>query len=185
MDSFEFNKIAGAVLSALLIAFGSGTLADILMPSHGHGDHHAGYKLPVTAAVSSGAKGGAAAPAFSADVVLDLLKTASVDGGRNVFNQCRACHTPDKGGKPGTGPNLWGIVGREAAASTDFPRYSPALKGMKSKWDYKPLVEYLYDPKKMLPGNQMAFAGIKNTQQLADLVSYLRTLSDSPPALPN
>lgn len=185
MDSWEFNKIAGAVLAAALLAFGMGTFADIFASSHGKGAHHAGYKLPVTAALDTGAKGGAAPAAFNPDAVVEMLKTASVEGGQSVFAQCKACHTPDKGGKSGTGPNLWNIVGRDFAASPDFPRYSAALKAAKGKWDYKTLIEYLHDPKRSIPGNQMAFAGIKNSQQLADLVVYLRSLSDAPPPLPN
>lgn len=186
MDSFEFNKIAGGVLAAMLLAFGSGTLADIVMSGHGHDDKHVGYKLPVTAAVDSGAKGGGtAAPAFSADAVVALLKTASPESGQAVFRQCTACHTADKGGKAGTGPNLWGKLGKEIASSPDFPRYSPAMKNAKGKWDYKNMIEYLHDPKRAIPGNQMAFAGVKNPQQLADLVAYLRSLSDQPAPMPN
>jgi cytochrome c len=187
MDSWEFNKIAGAVLTALLIAFGSGTFAAILASSahDEHGEKKVGYKLPVTAAVDTGGKGVPAAPEFNADQVIDLLKTASADSGRSVFNQCRACHVTEKGAKPTTGPDLWGIIGRDVASSPDFPRYSQAMKGQTGKWDYKHLIEYLRDPKKMVPGNLMAFAGVKNTQQLADLVAYLRTLSDQPAPLPN
>lgn len=186
MDSWEFNKIAGAVLAAMMVAFGSGTFAGIFASGHDHADAHPGYKLPVTASANTGAKSGtAAAPAFSADAVIEQVKTASSEGGQSVFNQCRACHSVDKGGKPGTGPNLWGIIGRDVGKSADFPRYSAAFKASTGKWDYKHLIEYLHDPKKAIPGNQMAFAGIKSPQQLADLVAYLRSLSDSPAPLPN
>lgn len=190
MDSWEFNKIAGAVLAALLLAFGSGTFADIFRPNpHGddHGQAHVGYKLPVTVAAAgkTEAPGGAAAAAFDPNAVMGMMKTASVESGQAVFGQCRSCHTPDKGGKPGTGPNLWGVVGRDIASSPDFPRYSAALKKAEGNWDYTQLIEYLHDPKRSVPGNQMSFAGVKKPQELADLMAYLRSLSDAPPPMPN
>jgi cytochrome c len=186
MDSFEFNKVAGAVLAALLLAFGGGTVADIIGGSGHGGDHHAkpGYVLPVTAS-----KGGAAPEAapveFSYAVIAPLMKTATAENGAEVFKRCTACHTPQKGGKPGTGPNLWGIVGRAVASSADFPRYSAAMKGHKGTWTIQDLAKYVHDPRGTIPGNQMAFAGVKSNEELADLLAYLNSLSDSPKPLPN
>lgn len=184
LDSWEFNKIAGGVLSALLVAFGTGTLADIM---HGHGGKAAkpGYVLPVTDGGGGAATAAAAPVAFSFATVAPLLKTGSADNGRAVFAACRSCHTVDKGGKALVGPNLWGVVGKQAATSEGFPRYSNALKGVKAAWTYDKLAAYLNDPRTAVPGNQMAFAGVKSTSDLADLLLYLRTLSDSPVALPN
>jgi cytochrome c len=186
MDTFEFNKIAGASLAALLLAFGGGTIADIFTGSGHGGDQHAkpGYVLPVTAS-KGGATPAAAPEAFSFAKVAPLLKTASAENGADVFKRCTACHTPQKGGKPGTGPNLWGIVGRDIASSPDFPRYSPAMKGHKGNWTLEELAKYVHDPRGTVPGNQMAFAGIKSNEELADLLAYLNTLSDSPKPLPN
>ena len=188
MDSFDFNKLAGGVLSALLLAFGSGTIGEMFGGGGhggGHGDDHGkpGYVLPVT----GGSGGGAAAKAdeaFNPATVLAALKTASAENGQDVFKRCTACHTPDKDGKPGTGPNLWGIVGRGVGTSATFPRYSAALKGKGGNWDFQMLASYLNDPKATIPGNQMAFAGVKTASELSDLLAYLRTLSDKPVALP-
>lgn len=184
MDSFYFNKISGAVLAALLVAFGSGTLASILK---GHGDYghgKPGYVLAVKDAPA--ASTGAAAPAaFSFETIAPLLKTASAEDGRGVFAACRACHSVDKGGKPGQGPNLYGVIGRDIASNPDFPRYSAALKGQKGPWTLQRIASFLHDPKGYIPGNQMAYAGVKSNPDLAALVLYLRSLSDSPVPLPN
>lgn len=187
MDSWFFNKIAGAVLSALLVAFGAGTVTDIFKGgSHADAGHEAkpGFALPVTGGGATTAA--AAAPAaFKFADVAPMLKTASAENGRAAFAPCRACHTVDKDGKALVGPNLWGIVGKEVASNAGFPRYSNALKGFKGAWSFDRIATYLNDPRSTVPGNQMAFAGIKNNADLADLLVYLRTLSDSPAPLPN
>lgn len=184
MDSWDFNKLAGAALSALLLAFGGGTLSEIVKGG-GHGDDHAkpGYELPKLAS-SAGGGGSAAAAEFKPAAVLAALKNASAENGQDVFKRCTACHTPDKDGKAGTGPNLWGIVGRPVASSASFPRYSAAMKGHGGNWTFESLASYLHDPKGAVPGNQMAFAGIKSNEELADILAYLRTLSDKPAPLP-
>lgn len=181
MDSWYFNKIAGAVLSAVLVAFGAGTLAEIV-----HGPHKAGkagYELPIKEIAP-----GAAAPAvaeFSFAEIAPLLKGASAEDGRGAFAPCRACHTTDKGGKSLVGPNLYGVVGRDIASNPDFPKYSAALKGQKGAWTFDKLAGYLHDPRVAVPGNQMAFAGVKSNPDLANLLAFLRSLSDSPVPLPN
>ncbi len=187
MDSWFFNKIAGAVLAALLVAFGSGTLSGIV-GGGGHGDanHKAkpGYALPVTTGAAT-TTAAAAPAAFKFSDIAPMLKTASAENGRAAFAPCRACHTVDKDGKALVGPNLYGVMGRDVASNAGFPRYSNALKGAKGSWTFEKMAAYLHDPRGAIPGNQMAFAGVKNNADLADLLVYLRTLSDSPQPLPN
>ena len=184
MDSWYFNKMAGAALAALLLAFGAGTLGDIVRG--GYGDSHAkpGYVLPVTGAPAGGAVA-AAAPTFKFADVAPLLKGASAESGQSVFAQCRSCHSVDKGGKTLQGPNLWGIVGHKVGTNASFPGYSPALKAKGGDWTFEALATYLNNPIGAIPGNRMGFGGIKNNGDLADLLAYLRTLADSPVAMPN
>ena len=185
MDSFEFNKIAGGVLAALLLAFGSGTVIEIFGGS-GHGDHDkVGYKLEVKAAAADGGAAKPAKAAFDPAKVVAQVAKADAGAGAGVFARCKSCHSIDKSGKSTpTGPNLWGIVGRKMGGSSTFTRYSSVFKGKDGKWDYKSLVGYLRDPRGFLPGNRMSFAGIKDEGQLASLIAYLRTLSDKPAPLP-
>ena len=111
-----------------------------------------------------------AAPAFAQDA----------DAGQRVFNQCRACHTVDKGGRNGVGPNLWGVVGRKAASIEGF-RYSTNMRTLAEgglTWNEERLTAYLTNPKSVVPQGSMAFAGLRNEQQLKDLLAYLAKQMD-------
>jgi cytochrome c len=179
MDGFEFNKIAGAVLSAMLVMAGGKTLLDIGFARHGH--EHPGWELPVTEAKSTPA--GQAEPAFDVASVLGTLPKASADAGADTFKKCLACHTPNKGDRNLVGPNLWGIVGRKVASVSGFA-YSEAMKSQGGEWTWDRLAKYLHKPAEAVPGNKMVFQGVPDSADLADLLAYLRKLSDSPPALP-
>lgn len=179
MDGFEFNKVAGAVLSALLVIFGGRTLVDIALREHP--PEKPGWALPITEPASA-APTKEAAP-FDAKQVLELIAKANADAGQDVFKRCTQCHTPQKGGPNLVGPNLWGVVGREVGKHAGFP-YSEAMKTHGGSWTWDQLANYVHDPKAAVPGNKMAFPGIKDNAQLADLLGYLRKLNDNPPALP-
>jgi cytochrome c len=112
-----------------------------------------------------------------------LLGKANADNGQDTFKKCLSCHTPQKDGRNGTGPNLWGIVGRRPGSHAGFP-YSEAMKNKGGEWNWEALATYLHDPRAALPGNKMAFPGIKDNAELADVLAYLGKLSDNPPPLP-
>lgn len=181
MDSWTLNKVAGAVLSALLVIFGSATVIDIW--KSGHASKTAGYTLPVAALASTGGATAAADNALALPKIAELMTKASVDAGQAAFKKCATCHTPDKGGKNGTGPNLWNVVGRKIAATDGF-NYSNAMKGKGGDWSWDDLVAYIAAPAAAIPGNKMAFAGVKDPTELAEVMVYLRTLADSPAAMP-
>lgn len=180
MNAFEFNKIAGAVLTALLCVFGGKTVLQIA-EGHQHLEK-AAYTLPLPKGGEAGG-GGAQAPKFDPAAVLALLPKASADAGQDTFKKCMACHTPDKGGPNKVGPNLYGIVGRDVGSHEGFA-YSAAMSSHGGKWTFEHLAAYLHSPREAVPGNKMAFAGIPDNRDLADLLAYLRTLSDSPAPLP-
>jgi cytochrome c len=180
MDAFEINKIIGAVLGALLLIVASKTALEI-----GYREHKPakpGWALPITEVSHSAAPEKAAAP-FDAKQVVALLPKASAENGKDLFKRCLQCHTPEKGGPNRVGPNLWGVVGRKSGTHAGFP-YSEAMKTHNADWSWQELATYLHDPKAAIPGNKMAFAGIKDNAELGDLIVYLRTLSDSPQPLP-
>jgi cytochrome c len=180
MDGFEFNKIAGAVLSALLVMASGSVLLDIARPRHA--PEKPGWALPVTEAKL---KDDHPEPAFDVASVLGALPKANADAGADTFKKCLACHTPDKGGRNLVGPNLWGIVGRKVASAPGFEaRYSDAMKGRGGEWTFERLAKYLHNPAQEVPGNKMVFAGVPDSSDLADLLAYIRKLSDNPAPLP-
>ena len=95
--------------------------------------------------------------------------------GAAVFKRCAVCHTNDKGGGDGLGPNLFGVVGRKAATRPGFA-YSAPLQKAGIIWTEANLTKWAAGPARMVPGTKMAFAGITSKKQQADVVAYLATL---------
>jgi cytochrome c len=178
MDSFELNKIIGAILGTCLVllitSFTAGAIFSPVMPEK------PGFEIAVKEAAEGGAKDAAAAPS---EPIEKLLQTASVEKGANAAKKCAACHTFEKGGPNRVGPNLFGIVERDRATQAGF-NYSAAMKGKGGKWSYDDLNKFISNPKGFVPGTAMGFAGIQKDSERADVIGYLRTLADSPVPLP-
>jgi cytochrome c len=97
--------------------------------------------------------------------------------GQRVFNQCRACHIIENNGRNGVGPNLYGVVGRRAASIEGF-RYSANMRTLGEGghvWTPDNLRAYLRNPKDVAPQGIMSFPGLRNDQQLSDIIAYLRS----------
>jgi cytochrome c len=178
MDGFELNKIAGAVLSAMLVIAAGSTVLDLTL--HKHRPEKAGWALPITKPEAKKAEPEAK---FDAAAVVAMLPKANADNGKAIFKKCLTCHTPNKGGRNLVGPNLWGIVGRPAAQAPGFS-YSDAMKKHGGTWTWDALATYLHSPAEAVPGNKMQFPGVKDNADLADLLAHLRTLADTPAPLP-
>jgi cytochrome c len=182
MDSFEFNKIAGAVLATALVVFGLHELAGIVY--HSPAPEKPGFAVEVPEAGESSGEAAAAEPAAPAESLGAMLAKADPAKGQAVFKACQACHDGTKDGPNKVGPNLWGVVGRMHASHPGF-EYSEAMKKLADKpWTYEALNEFLTAPNKAIPGTKMAFGGIKKATDRADLLAYLATLSDSPVPFP-
>jgi cytochrome c len=136
----------------------------------------------VTAEPKDAAKAPAEASAAPAGIAA-LMALANANAGGKQFKKCKACHTTNKGGKNRVGPNLWDVVGRAKAAQSGF-RFSDALKGKGGEWTYGDLDSYLTKPKDFVPGTKMSFAGLKKATDRANVILFLRSLSDSPKPLP-
>jgi cytochrome c len=180
MDSWEWNKIAGAVLATLMfvlvLKIAIGAIFEVPEPAK------PGYIVAGVPAES--ASGASSTPV--AEVLPDwgtVLPKASVADGQTVSGRCQQCHDLSKGGPNKIGPNLWGIVGRPRASHPGFD-YSSAMMANHDPWTYDKLFTYLKLPAAMVPGTKMTFAGITSEQDRINLIAYLRTLADSPVAIP-
>lgn len=183
MDSFEINKIAGAVLGGVLALLIISNVGDALVSPK-----HLEKPVYVVEGVETEGGGGGEAVAAAAETPQDppieqLLATASAENGQKQFAKCASCHSIDKGGAAKVGPNLWGVVGNKHAHMEGFA-YSDAMKAKPGNWEYSALYEFLRSPKDYVPGTKMGFAGLKKPQDRADLIAYLRAQADTPVPLP-
>lgn len=178
MDSYEFNRYAGATLAALVTLMFVFVLTGYLFKAEQPKEK--GY---IVAGVEEATT--AEAPAEAGEPPLEFfLASADAARGQAAFKKCAACHSVDKGGKNGIGPNLYGVVGASHGHSGGFA-YSDAIKAKVSEpWDWASLNAWLANPKAAIPGNKMAFAGIGKPQERADILVYLNSLSDKPLPIP-
>jgi cytochrome c len=178
MNSFELNKILGAILGTCLIVLalniGAGAIFAPEKPAK------PGYAI----AVKATAEGGAPEAKAPEKPIAELLAHADVTKGQATAKQCQACHTFEKGGPNRVGPNLWGIVGDERGKDRGGFNFSAAMKAKGGTWTFDELNKFLTDPRAYIPGTAMTFAGLSRDQQRADVIDFLRTQSDNPLPLP-
>jgi len=175
MDSFELNKIMGAVLGTCLGLLSLNIAANAIF--HPTNPAKPGYEIVVPEKPSGDQK---AAPAEQDPPIEQLLAKADVGRGEKSANKCAACHTFDKGGRALVGPNLYGVIGREKGSVQGF-NYSAAFrKSMKGPWTAEEISHFVKNPRVMVPGTNMTFAGIPRASERADLIAFLNSKSDNP-----
>ncbi|MFN8694553.1 MAG: c-type cytochrome [Holosporales bacterium] len=183
MASMELNKIAAAVLIAGITILGTKIFAHYAFNPPEHGDAHKGHAYKIAEGVTPAATDAAPAAAVVVPPIAPLMASASVEEGMKSAKKCAACHSFDKGGPNKVGPNMWNVVGSKHGHTEGYS-YSAALLAKPGIWDYEGLNQFLLAPKTYIPGTKMAFAGIKDDKERANLIAYLRSLSDNPVPLP-
>ncbi|MCM0019708.1 MAG: cytochrome c family protein [Tagaea sp.] len=184
MNSYELNKIFGAVVSSVLAITVIGFLANLLV----HPKQLEKTVLDIKVE-SAGAVQAAAEPAAQIEPIGPLLASANATAGAALLRNCTSCHTFEKGGRNGVGPNMWDTVGNKKAHIDGFA-YSQAMvaaaarPGAAGQWGYEELNQFLANPRAYMPGTRMAYAGMRRAEDRANLIAHLRTLSDSPKPLP-
>lgn len=180
MDSFELNKIMGAVLGTLLFVMGAGFVAEaIYHPIEGRGP---GYALPEPEVAESGAVA-EAEPEVPLGV---LLASASAERGAAATKKCQSCHNFGEGQPNKQGPLLYGVVGRPEGSHEGFA-YSEGMMAHNAAgdtWTYENLNQFLTKPSDYVPGTKMNFAGVRTAEERADILAYLQTLSADPVPFP-
>jgi len=179
MDSLEINKIVACILVVALVVIGLSNLTEIL------------YEVEKPEVAHYIIEGVDDEPATTdtavSDVVVEeipiqiLLASASVDKGAKVFKKCSNCHVPNEGGANKIGPALWDIVNKNIGGA-DFA-YSNAMASYEGNWTYDELNGFLKNPKKYIEGTKMSFAGLKKETDRANVILYLRSLSNNPAPL--
>jgi cytochrome c len=179
MDSFELNKIIGAILGTLLFVMGAGFLAEaIYAPIEDRGP---GYALPE--AEAAGDHGGEVVAVVRPDIGT-LLASANAEQGAAAISKCKGCHNFEQGAGNKQGPELFGVVGRQIASHEGFA-YGDALAAMGAAgdtWTYENLDAFLFAPRDFAPASKMNFGGLKNDLERANIIAYLA--SDTPGAPP-
>jgi cytochrome c len=176
-SSLDVNKTLAALLTAGISASGSGGVSRMVFLQSVL--EEAAYPIEVPE-VSEGGGEEAAAPTVS---LAALMANGSVEEGQTVAKKCQACHSFEQGGPNKIGPDLWGVLGSDIASHEGFS-YSEALSSKEGSWNYDELNAFITSPKAWAPGTKMTFAGLSKPQDRANVILYLRSLSDSPEPLP-
>jgi len=177
MSDLTFNKVAGAVLATGLVIVGLGQVTDIIYKYEPPAK--AGYAVTPDVPAAAGA---AAVVELPIDWGTELPK-ADIAAGKEVATKCQACHNLDQGGPNQTGPNLWGVLGRQPGTHPGFA-YSDAMKAFGQKqpiWDYVHINDFITGPQKYIDGTKMGFVGLKQRQDRINVIAYLHTLGSTLP----
>ena len=179
-DDLGWNKIFGAILGTALVILGLTIAAQMI-----YAPNKAAKMGDAIAVAEDTSEGGAAVVDTPPDWGT-VLPAADVAAGLQVSTKCASCHTFTSGGADGTGPNNWGVIGRQPGSKPGFA-YSSAMQDFGKKvsaWDYDHLYLFLASPQNYISGTKMSFVGLKKPEDRINLIAWLRQQSSSPAAIP-
>lgn len=178
-EKFKSNSAMMAGFAAIWLTVGANEASHFLVPDD-ESVSTFGYEIEIPEGFGAGGGGEAVE-----DVLVDIkpmLASASVDDGAKVARKCQSCHTFEQGGKNGTGPNLFNIVGSDPK-TRDHGGFalSESLLESVDVWDYDTLNAYLEDPKSVVPQGTMSFVGLRKPKDRASIIKYLMDYTENPP----
>jgi cytochrome c len=176
MDSFEFNKIAAAVLVTALLFIGIKEIGNFVYKVDK--PKKSAYKIEGVADTTKTTNEKVKIEEKLASIK-PLLASASIESGAKVFKKCAACHSIDKGGANKIGPALWGVVNRKIGGVQGF-KYSTAMAKYGKNWSFEELNGFLHKPMKYIKGTKMGFIGLKKDKDRANVIAYMNSKSDTP-----
>ena len=180
MDSFELNKIIGAILLVALLVIGIGKVSNLVFKINKPEKSNYKVELDVESAETKGDE----EPVQREIVdIAALLSIGDLAHGEKVFKKCSACHSIKSGGGNKIGPALYNVVGRKVGVLDDY-KYSKALAEYEKNWSFEELNGFLLKPKDWIKGTKMAYAGLRKEKDRASVILYLNKYSDSPLPLP-
>ena len=180
MDSFELNKIIGAILLVALLVIGISKVSNLVFKINKPEKSNYKVELDVETAETKGDE----EPVQREIVdIAALLSTGDLAHGEKVFKKCSACHSIKSGGGNKIGPALYNVVGRKVGVLDDY-KYSKALAEYEKNWSFEELNGFLLKPKDWIKGTKMAYAGLRKEKDRASVILYLNKYSDSPLPLP-
>ena len=175
MSGLFFNKVAGALLASGLGIILINKFANVVMEPEIPSPEHFAYSLAVEAPTEHVEAVPVAFPSPA------WLEARDATKGAKVFKKCKSCHSAGDDKKDGTGPHLWGVVGRPKGSVEGF-KYSDGMKAKGGVWTYEDLDTFLTKPKDFVNKTKMSFNGLKKETDRAALIEFLRTSADTPMA---
>ena len=180
MDSFELNKIIGAILLVALLVIGIGKVSNLVFKVNK--PEKSNYKVELDVETAKTKVDEEPVQREIVDIAA-LLSTGDLAHGEKVFKKCSACHSIKSGGGNKIGPALYNVVGRKVGILDDY-KYSKALAKYEKNWSFEELNGFLLKPKDWIKGTKMAYAGLRKEKDRASVILYLNKYSDSPLPLP-
>jgi len=182
MYGFEINKILAAIILAVLIICGISFVGNLFVNIDHKKNQVTAYKIDIPESDIT-AQNAVSEEGEIIEPISTLLINASLEQGEKLYKKCGTCHNYKKNSSSKIGPNLWDIINRPKGNVEGYA-YSNSLLEFGGKWTYEELAKFLYKPKNYINGTKMNFAGLKNVNDRANLIFWLRQNSDNPVPLP-
>ena len=180
MDSFEFNKIAAAILVTILLIIGVKELSNVIF--YAEKPKKSAYKIEGVETNKNKSATKIKKVEVKLAQITPLLVSANIDKGKNVFKKCAGCHSIEKGGTNKIGPALWSIINKKVGSNEGY-KYSSSLQNYGKNWTFEELNGFLHKPMAYIKGTKMGFAGLRKESDRANVIAYLNSKSDEPVSL--